>query len=377
MLRENKKNFDLIISNVHMPNMDGFKLLELLGFKMDLPVIMLSSNGDTKLVMKGITHGACDYLLKHVQIEEQKNIWKHVVRRKKFDKKDRSNSDSQDKPHADSGEVAEIRKVDNNVKINKKRKDYNEDEDEDLDQLQNNKGIRHIGEMLTANSTVVFPVSGSLIDSRIAGFSNNSLLSVTSNSLMLEGSSQQANLHASYLRDCVSAVGFPNGNTLSNFASIDLVFSQLRDSKADLQGQAAPVNCNAGPMIRSVAQEWNAPRKDAPYQSHFMSSSVNYFNHVHGMYSDLVQYSNTVGLNSRPVRMLNSHLIQNMPFMFEQDRLDEPMRVLFDPGGFKKESSGRYGGDEISSVSSFDPLKLVKNLKKLTSSPCTDNDCNS
>ncbi|KAK9011041.1 hypothetical protein V6N11_043898 [Hibiscus sabdariffa] len=28
----------------------------------------------------------------------------------------------------------------------------------------------------------------------------------------------------------------------------------------------------------------------------------NYFNPVHGMHSDLVQYSNTVGLNSRPVR---------------------------------------------------------------------------
>ncbi|KAK8990799.1 hypothetical protein V6N11_028759 [Hibiscus sabdariffa] len=236
------------------------------------------------------------------------------------------------KPHADSGEVAEIRKADNNVKINKKRKDYNEDEDEDLDQLQNNKGIRHIGELLTANSTVVFPVSGSLIDSRIAGFSNNSFLSVTSNSLMLEGSSQQANFHASNWRDCVSAVCFQNGNTLSNFASIDLVSSQLRDSKADLQGQAAPVNCNAGPMIRSVAQEWNAPRKDAPYQSHLMSISVNYFNPVHGMYSDPVQYRNTVGLNSRPVRMLNSHLIQNMPFT--KDLVLTGFFSLCDLGGF-------------------------------------------
>ncbi|KAL4342541.1 hypothetical protein GQ457_08G004280 [Hibiscus cannabinus] len=464
MLRENKNKFDLVISDVHMPDMDGFKLLELVGLEMDLPVIMLSANGDTKLVMKGITHGACDYLLKPVRIEELKNIWQHVVRRKKFDRKVRNNSDSQDKPHADSGEAAGIGKADNSAKINKKRKDQNEDEDEDLDengqdnddpsaqkkprvvwsvelhrkfvaavnqlgiekavpkkilelmnvekltrenvashlqkfrlylkriscvanqqanmaavvgtadssylrmgslnglgnfhalagtdqlhnaafrsfppsgvlgrlntpaglsirglpspgtiqlghvqnlghssndqsklqsfipgnhntnilqgmpmsldldQLQNNKGVSHVGELPTANSTAVFPVSGSLIDSRIAGFSNNPLLGVTSNSLMLEGSSQQANLHASNLRDGVSAAGFQNGNTLSNFASIDPVSSQLRDSKADLQGQAAPINCNAGPMIRSVPQEWNAPRKDAPYQSHLMSSSVN------------------------------------------------------------------------------------------------------
>jgi two-component response regulator ARR-B family len=39
-------------------------------------------NGETKIVMKGITHGVCDYLLKPVRLEELRNIWQHVVRRK-------------------------------------------------------------------------------------------------------------------------------------------------------------------------------------------------------------------------------------------------------------------------------------------------------
>ncbi|XP_028751518.1 two-component response regulator ARR2-like isoform X2 [Neltuma alba] len=88
LLRENKNGFDIVISDVHMPDMDGFKLLEHIGLEMDLPVIMMSADDGKDVVMKGVTHGACDYLIKPVRIEALKNIWQHVVRKRKNDWKD-------------------------------------------------------------------------------------------------------------------------------------------------------------------------------------------------------------------------------------------------------------------------------------------------
>ncbi|XP_042055261.1 two-component response regulator ARR2-like [Salvia splendens] len=138
-LRDHKNGCDIVISDVHMPDMDGFKLLEHVGLEMDLPVIMMSADDSKHVVMKGVTHGACDYLIKPVRIEALKNIWQHVVRKKQHELKDK------DLEHSGSVEEGERQLKayedtdcshsanEGNWKNSKKRKDEEEDELEDRD----------------------------------------------------------------------------------------------------------------------------------------------------------------------------------------------------------------------------------------------------
>ncbi|XP_007035713.2 PREDICTED: two-component response regulator ARR2 [Theobroma cacao] len=136
LLRENKNGFDIVISDVHMPDMDGFKLLEHIGLEMDLPVIMMSADDGKHVVMKGVTHGACDYLIKPVRIEALKNIWQHVVRKRKNEWKDfeQSGSVEEGDRQPKQSEEADYSSSANegNWKSSKKRKD-DDDEAEERD----------------------------------------------------------------------------------------------------------------------------------------------------------------------------------------------------------------------------------------------------
>ncbi|XP_011087104.1 two-component response regulator ORR26 [Sesamum indicum] len=96
LLQARKDGFDIVISDVNMPDMDGFKLLEHVGGKMDLPVIMMSVDGTTSRVMKGIQDGACDYLLKPLRIKELQNIWQHVIRKRMHGARDTEGQESLD-----------------------------------------------------------------------------------------------------------------------------------------------------------------------------------------------------------------------------------------------------------------------------------------
>ncbi|XP_057478311.1 two-component response regulator ORR21-like [Actinidia eriantha] len=140
LLREKRGCFDVVLSDVHMPDMDGFKLLEHVGLEMDLPVIMMSADGRTSAVMRGIRHGACDYLIKPIREEELKNIWQHVVRKRWNENKEHEHSGSLDdndrhKRGNDDAEYASsvYEGAEGLLKAQKKRRDAKEEDDGDLD----------------------------------------------------------------------------------------------------------------------------------------------------------------------------------------------------------------------------------------------------
>jgi hypothetical protein len=98
----------------------------------------MSGNGETSVVMKGITHGACDYLLKPVRIEELSNIWQHVVRKLRSEPKEHSASledgDRQRRGGAeDADNTSSAADTADGIWRNKKKKEAKEDE-EDFEQ---------------------------------------------------------------------------------------------------------------------------------------------------------------------------------------------------------------------------------------------------
>jgi type IV pilus assembly protein PilB len=70
LLQLGKQRFDLIISDVNMPNLNGFKLLEMKGQKgIETPVIFLTSRSDPEDMDRGLGLGAVDYITKPTKKE--------------------------------------------------------------------------------------------------------------------------------------------------------------------------------------------------------------------------------------------------------------------------------------------------------------------
>ncbi len=63
-----KESFDLVITDVNMPRLDGLELIERIRVKMGLkmPIIILTTRGEKENVEKGISLGANNYVTKPI-----------------------------------------------------------------------------------------------------------------------------------------------------------------------------------------------------------------------------------------------------------------------------------------------------------------------
>ncbi|KAL5554738.1 hypothetical protein UlMin_042139 [Ulmus minor] len=111
-----------------MPDMDGFKLLGQIGLEMDLPVIMMSTDDGKAIVMKGVTHGACDYLIKPHVVHKKKNEWKDLEQSGSVEEGDQQGKPSEDAYYSSSANEGTWRG-------SKKRKEDDDDNEERDDSL--------------------------------------------------------------------------------------------------------------------------------------------------------------------------------------------------------------------------------------------------
>ena len=96
----------------------------------------MSVDGQTSIVMKGVQHGACDYLLKPIRMKELRNIWQHVFRKKMCDIGDIGRQESFEgtrrtrngSDNSDNGDFLRVEDL-NSVK---KRKDVDNKHEEDF-----------------------------------------------------------------------------------------------------------------------------------------------------------------------------------------------------------------------------------------------------
>ncbi|XP_068329870.1 putative two-component response regulator ARR21 [Pyrus communis] len=82
-LREQKGAFDVVVTDLHMPEMDGFELQKHVRDEFKLPVIMMSADDNESVILKSLEGGVAYYIVKPVSKDDIKNVWQYAVAAKK------------------------------------------------------------------------------------------------------------------------------------------------------------------------------------------------------------------------------------------------------------------------------------------------------
>ncbi|XP_028123619.1 two-component response regulator ARR14-like [Camellia sinensis] len=82
-LRIRGGSFDLVITDVHMPDMNGFELQKKIHEEFKLPVVFMSVDDKDGIILKGLQSGGAFFIVKPIAPDELKNLWQYTVAKKK------------------------------------------------------------------------------------------------------------------------------------------------------------------------------------------------------------------------------------------------------------------------------------------------------
>ncbi|KAL5570219.1 hypothetical protein UlMin_026794 [Ulmus minor] len=78
-LRIRKDFFDLVVTDLHMPYMDGFELSSAVDKEFKIPVVMMSADDKESVMLKSFQYGTALFIEKPVNPDDLKNVWQYTL----------------------------------------------------------------------------------------------------------------------------------------------------------------------------------------------------------------------------------------------------------------------------------------------------------
>ncbi|CAK7337171.1 unnamed protein product [Dovyalis caffra] len=78
-LRLRKGVFDLVVTDLHMPEMNGMELQKQVDEEFKLPVIIMSSDDSENVILRSLEGGAAFYIVKPINKDDLKSVWQYAV----------------------------------------------------------------------------------------------------------------------------------------------------------------------------------------------------------------------------------------------------------------------------------------------------------
>ncbi|KAL1531456.1 two-component response regulator ARR2-like [Salvia divinorum] len=75
--------FDLVISDVHMPDMNGFELQRAITQEFNLPVVLMSADDKEGVALKGLESGAAFFIMKPITPDDLRDLWQFAAMKRK------------------------------------------------------------------------------------------------------------------------------------------------------------------------------------------------------------------------------------------------------------------------------------------------------